>query len=82
MFPSVFGEDAHDPINWRDCRVAKFLDNLSRNFRKVGEFVGAAGSDAGGVRKRIRGSKVAACHRLLHGVRFLVALQVCFAYPD
>ena len=46
-----------------------FLYRNPGGSRKVGEFVGAAGSNAGGVRKRIRGSRVAAYHRFPQGMR-------------
>ena len=45
-----------------------FLDSNPGVSRKVGEFVGAAGSNAGVVRQRIRASRIAACHRLPQGV--------------
>ena len=45
-----------------------FLDSNQGVSRKVGEFVGAAGSNAGGVRQRIRASSDKAAQHLAHAL--------------
>ena len=50
-----------------------FLDSNQGVSRKVGEFVGAAGSNAGGVRKRIRDSSDKAAQHLAHALGESVA---------